>query len=336
METAVLVTNIAIIPAICVIGVIGNVVNLIVLLQPEMKRSQYVYLSVMSFMDVITLILEMISSLGQGYSQGGRIWAFYDAHVHLPFGCMTSSISVLTMVVYTFERYIYARRPIASRRWCHQSVAKKVSTFVIIFCVLFNTPYFFAFEVNDDNQMTYSDFAKSNFYVVLNWIRLFIFGVLSFAIMLFVNGIIFSTLFRAHRLRQVLFTKAYIRQEYRLQNRTRVIRVLAAAVILFTVGELPTHFISRTSIYSLILKFLNGYGYEYEFSFQQILYRLIRTISCALMCSHYAVQFICYISFDILYGRVFRKIFYKKCICSQMAGNRTNPSSSIHIISSPS
>ncbi|CAL4098665.1 unnamed protein product, partial [Meganyctiphanes norvegica] len=182
-----------VVSVICLVGVVSNTLNLTVFLRGNLKESHYTYLTVLSASDLTTVWLVFFSGLARGVLKDSLFWGCFDAFVHLPLGSASTSISILTLMLVTFERLVIIKAPVASMRLCTTTVARQASAMVILFSVIFSIPYCFTFIVKD-GHIKYHHFAKSQYYSVHNWIRLVLFGFLPGVVLLLGNLLLLHSL----------------------------------------------------------------------------------------------------------------------------------------------
>ncbi|OQR75623.1 7 transmembrane receptor-like [Tropilaelaps mercedesae] len=93
-------------PVIIVLGVIGNVINLIVLTRPSLKGVTFVYLSWLAISDLAVLLMGSISMMRlAGIHPRDYSSAFFFAHLEMPLVNAFMASSVFLVVAVTIDRY---------------------------------------------------------------------------------------------------------------------------------------------------------------------------------------------------------------------------------------
>ena len=116
---------------IIIVGVVANLLGLIVLLQPALRRqSTFVYLIFLSVTDTMTLILHGITNIHSHYTYTYHTRVAYM----LPFQTLQQASSWILVAV-TVERYIIVKHPLRARTMCTRKI-----TFIVISAVLIVSP----------------------------------------------------------------------------------------------------------------------------------------------------------------------------------------------------
>ncbi|KAJ6638930.1 putative G-protein coupled receptor [Pseudolycoriella hygida] len=111
-----------IIPTICALGIIGNVLNLVVLTRRNMRGTAYIYMRGYSAAALLAIVFALPFAIGMiGHKDAGE-WrhfgqAFYSAHLELFLGNACIGIGVMMLLVLTVERYVSV---------CHPGIARPV------------------------------------------------------------------------------------------------------------------------------------------------------------------------------------------------------------------
>ncbi|XP_022659825.1 probable G-protein coupled receptor B0563.6 isoform X2 [Varroa destructor] len=113
---------------IIVLGLVGNIINLIILTRPNLKGVTYVYLTWLATFDFLSLTFAIFSVLRlHGIQPKSYVAAFFYAHLEMPLvnSAMTSSIFIVLAV--TLDRYWSVCLPsrykdIHTERWAHLAI----------------------------------------------------------------------------------------------------------------------------------------------------------------------------------------------------------------------
>lgn len=127
------------VPCVFVVGLLGNSVSIYVLTRKRMRCTTNIYLTALAITDIIYLTMALLLSL-KHYDYVQRnveiFWKCYGYVVWLCDAC--AYISIYIAVCFTIERFIAIRYPLKRQTFCTESLAKKVITGVVLFC-LFST-----------------------------------------------------------------------------------------------------------------------------------------------------------------------------------------------------
>ena len=130
---------------ICItLGVFGNILTLIVLLQKQMRRtSQAQYLAALTLFDLIYIICSFINNIEIIYPslKNSYINPFLNL-IFYPLGDFSSNSSVYVILMFSIERYIAIAYPLFSLEWCRPSRARKIIMCTIIFTFALTFPTF--------------------------------------------------------------------------------------------------------------------------------------------------------------------------------------------------
>lgn len=131
---------------VCItLGVFGNILTLVVLLQKKMRRTSTAqYLAALTLFDLIYIICSFLNNLEIIYPNGKLISQnipFLNLILY-PLGDFSANTSVYLILVFTIERYIAVAYPLNSLFWCRPSRARKIILFTILFAFLLTFPTF--------------------------------------------------------------------------------------------------------------------------------------------------------------------------------------------------
>ena len=124
------------------IGVIGNILNIIVLTRKNMKSMGYIYLRVLALSDCGALLLDITyaADLYARKPKTNTIAAFYGAHIEFPLKQSLNATSTLLVLTLTLERYIALCFPLKSKRLLTSRNIKLSVVVCLIFAIFFNIP----------------------------------------------------------------------------------------------------------------------------------------------------------------------------------------------------
>ncbi|EDV95168.1 GH17794 [Drosophila grimshawi] len=121
-------------PFICASGIIGNVLNLIVLTRRNMRGPSYIYMRAYSTAALLAIVFAIPFGIRMLVHKDRGQWeeigpAFYTAHLELFLG--NGCVGVMMLLVLTIERYVSVCRPGATRPAIGQP-----GVVIFIICVL--------------------------------------------------------------------------------------------------------------------------------------------------------------------------------------------------------
>ena len=135
-----------VVSAICMFGVVCNILNLCVLLQPRLKESPYTYLTGLALADMLTLIsISLISIVRGDYIRHENLFFILtrlQVHVFIPLANYFGQVSIMITVTLTIERYLFTTYPLRSTTFCQPSYARRVIAIIILLCAILNIPRF--------------------------------------------------------------------------------------------------------------------------------------------------------------------------------------------------
>lgn len=141
---------------LCIGGLIGNILSLMVLQRKSMTSSTYSYLSALSACDLLVLTFYAIGLLmlrdldkpihGEAW-QGDWLMTYVFRFVHsLAFTFHVTSIWLT--LAFTVDRYIMICHPFKGELYCTVSRARKVICGLYLGGVIFNIPKFFEYKTS--------------------------------------------------------------------------------------------------------------------------------------------------------------------------------------------
>ncbi|XP_059174803.1 G-protein coupled receptor daf-37-like [Physella acuta] len=195
-------------PIVATVGLLGNILNILVLFQPSMRTSTNVYLLVLSLADSVFLLFNFILSI---LDCSRRDLAETAYHFN-PYGRFVSNysgnVAVWVTVVFTVERYIAVCHPIHGKVWCTVNRAKLASMAVTVLVVANTVPTLFELKVVSTPRglkCTDTEFAQSFGYEhVYAWWYVTVFTFIPLVCLTIFNIILIRALFVATRRREQL------------------------------------------------------------------------------------------------------------------------------------
>ena len=167
------------------LGVFGNILTLIVLLQKKMRKTSTAqYLAALTLFDLIFIICSFINNLEIIYPNTKES----DANPFLnlifyPLADFSSNTSAYLILMFTIERYIAVAYPLHSLYWCRASKARKIIMLTILFTFLLTFPTFLenkiAFNWDPAYNATRPQLVDSKFYPNFKMYKLIYFWLIA-------------------------------------------------------------------------------------------------------------------------------------------------------------
>ncbi|XP_053948513.1 probable G-protein coupled receptor B0563.6 isoform X2 [Anastrepha ludens] len=109
-----------ILPIICALGILGNVLNLVVLTRRNMRGTAYIYMRAYSTAALLAIVFAIPFGMRMLVHKDRGRWeefgpAFYTAHLELFLGNGCLGVGVMMLLVLTIERYVSVCHPGFSR-----------------------------------------------------------------------------------------------------------------------------------------------------------------------------------------------------------------------------
>lgn len=295
------ITGLIIYPIVCILGIIGNTLTLIVLSHKDMATSTNVYLSALAVSDTIKLINDffyfiMVVMQNQNLDQDKRIISNFYPYAHYIFNMSVCVTAWLTVSV-AFERYISICHITKAKEMCTIHRARVVSTVVFITMIILSIPSALRYEAvrNFDATKNLTCYkvlptalgSNSAFMDPYQWIQNSLRSIIPLIVLIFMNARIINEL-RKQRVKGK-----------KLSSRNRITLMLIAIIIFFTICILPDAFMSL----------FFGFGYVDESN----LVKGIREITDSLLAINSAFNFVLYCSMSKIFRTTFTKIFLTRC-----------------------
>lgn len=136
-----------ILPVICVLGIIGNLMNVVTLASNRLRAVSYLYLRALAVADLLCMIFVLLFVSGEILNQVGialnrNYWyGFYQAHLMLSLINWALSTGVCVVLALSLERYVSVVFPMHFRAWNSPQRAKKAIFISYIVPFIFYFPY---------------------------------------------------------------------------------------------------------------------------------------------------------------------------------------------------
>jgi hypothetical protein len=187
---------------ICLIlGLMGNILTLIVLLEKRMRRASTTqYLAALTLFDSLYLIGSFINNIQLNYpnTKESNLIPFFNL-LFLPLTDFSGNTSAYLILMFTIERYLAVAYPLKSRYWCHPSRARKIIGITIFFCFLFTFPTFLESKIEIRWETTVNrtvvELTETNIYphyytFVYFWFISVTFQIIPLTLLIILNSIL--------------------------------------------------------------------------------------------------------------------------------------------------
>ena len=284
-------------PVLCVVGISGNILSLIVLSQKKMLTSTNVYLSALAVGDTIKLVNDALYFIylivrevnpDAAESMMGHMYPI-SHYVQNQSVCVTSWLTVSVAV----ERYISVCHPTRAKEMCTVHRAKIVSIFVFIGMSFVALPALFRYKtitkINPSNNKTVYDVNVTELWqnpknaFIFSWSINLIRTVIPLLVLIIFN----SCIIRALRRQRV--------KGKTISARNRITLMLITVVILFLICVTP----------DAIMSTFLGFGYYDETN----LVKGTREITDTLLVLNSAINFVVYCAWSLIFRQTFMEMF---------------------------
>ncbi|KAK6183613.1 hypothetical protein SNE40_011057 [Patella caerulea] len=295
------ITGVVVYPIICLIGLVGNSLSIIVMSQKQMTSSTNVYLMSLAISDCVKLISDfvyfmVILLLELDPPTGNKAYGFLYPYAHYIFNASLCISAWLTVSV-AIERYIYVCHPTRVKVYCTIRHARTVSMTVFILMSILAIPYAMRYKTieNSSNSTHYKTYdlrvtelwSNESFSKIYTWIQNFLRSIIPLCMLIILNTCIIYGIRRCRVGRS------------KTSRRHRITFMLIIVILVFLICITP----------DAIMSTFLGLGY-YEEDFLQ---RGIREITDLLLLVNSASNFIIYCIFNTIFWRNFVNLFCKPC-----------------------
>ena len=300
-----------IIPGVCTIGILGNLINLVVLTRKKltssmdtMERSAHTGLISLAFCD----LLFCIAALPKGIKPNMEImftradfWLYYNSHgVHL--------INVLTMtstwltVIMAASRYLAICHPLKAREIVDVKSTKIALISVFVICIFFNLPRFWETSIlttcNPRHEVIayYLDMGpliqKEVLHLVLQWLWAILGNLIPLLILAFCNICLILALRESTRMR-----RQFRVHSNKAESHNRITPTLIIIVLMFFI------LVSPSEILHFLFKFFVDASEQ-----QKEAYLLAASVLNVMVTINYSFNFVLYCVINVQFRRIVKDL----------------------------
>ncbi|XP_052761942.1 FMRFamide receptor-like [Mya arenaria] len=236
------------VPIVVTCGIIGNIFNIIVLVNPKMRTSTNVYLMSLAMCDSLYLLF----CLTLAFLHCSNADLSKEAFKYIPnakvLSDLFSNTAVWLTVCFTLERFIAVRLPMRGKAWCTVSKAKVAILVTFVVSAGNTLPEFFETKIVQiaGNGSAYyqcetTDFAETySYHIGYYWWFVAIFTFAPLVLLTVFNSLLIKSVWQANRNRQLL-SQTRITGEAKKSNKEqqRVTLMLISVVLIFIVCQAP-------------------------------------------------------------------------------------------------
>lgn len=308
-----------VLPIVCGLGIVGNILNIIVLTRKNMKGVGYCYMRGYAVSSLVAIILAVPFSLRMLAQNKSVTWkyystAFYFSRLELFLGNGLIGLSALLLVVLTVERYVSVCHPVRA----HNQSKSNSRVWIVLLLMstttaLFYFPYTlrsYVLECKAADDTTYyyiaefTMFTHSIHYLVYKWLLKIVYKIAPTIVIAYLNTRIYCSYRQVCRKR---FSALHIHRESKLHNQDehRLMMLLASTATLFFICNLPMVVLSVSFTASL----------RFSYAFQ-----VFRAVSNILEIFNYSGSFYIY----CLFTKEFRDTFLKTIRFREISSQQTS------------
>jgi hypothetical protein len=226
------------IPAVCIPGVLGACICIIVFTKKQMRSSLNIYLAGLSVFDLVLLTMSLLiyplmsACLQQG-NRGFVCHIFWRSSLFtFPMSLIAQTGSVWTCVAITVDRFLAVKYPLHMRLWCTPHRAFCVLSCITAISIIYKLPSVFELSLDECGQLSPTQLRNNPLYIVIyntyGYVLLLL--VIPFLIIIILNVITVNAVRAAYKIRREMRTNT--RGEENDRRCTKMATVTIVAFIL--------------------------------------------------------------------------------------------------------
>nr|KAG5708053.1 hypothetical protein BaRGS_025191 [Batillaria attramentaria] len=296
-----------VVPAVCAMGIILNILNLLVLSERCLKESPYTYLTAMAILCLASLTMSFISHSSMHKCPHSYLWLTYTFKVYFPCVNICSNSTMWLTAMLTIERFLFVRHPLWARAKCDRRSAKMKICVIIILMMLLNIPRFLLYDVVPDEtkgpghyKYALTAFRQSDTFVAISWFYSAVIQIMPMSILCATNFYLVYAVHKARLLRKRMQIRNNMEAEWS-REQTRLTITLISIVFFFIICIMPSAFSDLHVAYALF-----GSGKTKNEFIMSHFYRMLQKTANLLVFCQLSFNFVLYSLFNDKFLTVFK------------------------------
>ncbi|CAG2249847.1 unnamed protein product [Mytilus edulis] len=281
-------------PTLCVFGIVGNILNLIILYKGALNDSPYLYLKALALTDMLALLLSFIH-LTVSRKSNLYGWKFFDAYFFFPIVNSLTASSVWLTVGMSIDRLLYVKAPLWARAQFSLKKAKGRIILIFISTFLMTIPGFLCYSLvytEGQHRINPTEFRSSTNYRIYDIACIVFFHVLPLVIFTLTNTYLICAVQRARVIRKEYDIRNNKEKEWQIDQRRFTI-TLISIVMMSIIAILPSTIGDFTRLLHI----------------SQSHYQTLRQISNILLLCNLSMNFILFCAFNKRFVRGMKSVF---------------------------
>jgi len=198
-----------VLPAVVLIGIVGNIVSIILLLRKAFRQTTTgVYLPLTAVADIMFLLTGALEILEVTHVFDVREYNVWTCRMYKVLHYTAGDVSIWLLVAFTFDRFIAVCFPLRKQRVCRWRRAVVASTVIVLLSLAKNVHEFWTRgpEYTTSGQFRRICGSQQQYHFFLQfvrpWIAFTLIVAVPFILILFFNCMIVHVLIKSHRLRK--------------------------------------------------------------------------------------------------------------------------------------
>uniref|UniRef100_A0A7E4VLB2 G_PROTEIN_RECEP_F1_2 domain-containing protein n=1 Tax=Panagrellus redivivus TaxID=6233 RepID=A0A7E4VLB2_PANRE len=225
-------------PCVCIPGMLGACISIIIFTKKQMRSSLNVYLAGLSVFDLVVLSMSLIiyplmSECIRNGSDGTICHVFWRTSLFAyPVSLMAQTGSVWTCVAITVDRFLAVKYPLHMRLWCTPQKAICALCCITGLSILYKIPSIFELKLDENGRVHKTELRDNRLYILLynTYGNVLILFVIPWVIIIALNVVTVNAVRAAYK----------IRREMRLNQRSddnerRCTKMATVTIIAFIV-----------------------------------------------------------------------------------------------------
>ncbi|XP_064652070.1 FMRFamide receptor-like [Lineus longissimus] len=300
-------------PTIAFVGIMGNIINIVVLTRRWMRSSTNCYLTVLAIYDTLYLLIATSLFFFRVYPDIRYTMEYtYYFWIARPLSNVCSNTGTWLTVTFTVERYIGVCHPMKGRVLCTVERARYIIAAVCALAFLSTLPDFFDTDVvRPDVNATKYEMTRNHGHEILTqigyyWINPTVFTFIPLILLAVFNSLLIYSVMEASKLRKSManieVTATDNRRERQQREQQRITIMLISVVVVFFLCQLP-------SACLLIVQKV----YDDVRKTEKLRHTIAGNVFNVFVMVNSAINFLLYSLFSTKFRNTFKRIFCRCC-----------------------